>query len=186
MTKDVIRKARVCDAEEIADVHVKSWQETYQDLVPSSLLDSLSITERADWWREVLSTPEPPKGSAVFVAVESSDRIVGFGACGPQRSQKLIDLQMEGEFQAIYVRKDAQRRALGKKLMAAMAKCFLASGFKGGALWVLRDNRPARLFYEALNGNVVAEKKDQRSSEVVFFEVAYGWQDLPKLSQQSV
>ncbi len=185
MTKDVIREAYASDAEAIAGVHVRSWQETYQGIVPSSLLDNLSITDRANWWREVLNAPAPLRDLAAFVAVASTGSIVGFGACGRQRSQELVKLQFEGEFQAIYVLRDAQRRALGKRLMAEMAESLLAKGLQGGALWVLRDNHPARRFYEALNGSVVAEQEDQRSPEIVFRELAYGWNDLSRLNRLS-
>jgi len=185
MTKAIIRRACESDAEAIAGIHVRSWRETYQDLVPSSLLDNLSAANKANWWREVLSASAPPQNLSVFLAIDSANRVVGFGACGQQRSRELVDLNLEGEFQAIYVLKDAQRQKLGKRLMKAMAHRLSALGLRGGALWVLRDNHPARRFYEALNGEVVAEKEDQRSSDIVFHEVAYGWSDLSRLQRHS-
>jgi hypothetical protein len=50
-----VRSATTGDAEVIATVHVRSWQGAYVGLVPAEILDGLSVEERADMWRQVLS-----------------------------------------------------------------------------------------------------------------------------------
>jgi hypothetical protein len=52
-------------------------------------------------------------------------------------------------------------------------------GLFGFYLWVLKANR-ARLFYEALGGEVVGER-NERLGRHDFAEVAYGWHDLTHL-----
>ncbi|MEZ4741946.1 MAG: hypothetical protein R3B45_05785 [Bdellovibrionota bacterium] len=39
----LIRKARIEDAAEIANVHINSWREAYRGLLPESFLDFLRI-----------------------------------------------------------------------------------------------------------------------------------------------
>ena len=84
---------------------------------------------------------------------------------------------MDGEFQAIYVLRAAQRRGGGRGLMVAMAGDLVGRGFQRAALWVLEGNQPARAFYAALGGLVVARREDKRP-EGILEEVAYGWSSL--------
>ena len=182
MVAKIVRRASACDAEAIASVHVTSWQETYRDLMPSSILDGLSVEDRANRWRKALNDAPASGDLAVFVASTPENKIVGFGACGQQRSNELDSGQFDGEFQAIYILAAFQRLGLGKMLMIEMAQCLLRSGCNGGSLWVLRDNRHARRFYEGLDGRVVAERKEKRSQDVIFQEVAYGWSDLSTIA----
>jgi len=46
------------------------------------------------------------------------------------------------------------------------------------AVWVFARN-PARKFYKALGGKVIAEQEIERGGES-FVEIAYGWSDLSK------
>ena len=170
----VIRLASPPDAPGLAAMHVESWRETYPGLVPAAMLVSLSVDKRTAAWARILD--DPSSTTTVFVA-ETSDGIVGFGACGPQRTQALQAGGYDGEISAIYVLKAFQRRALGAGLLSTMASSMRTAGMKAASLWVLRDNVPARRFYERHGGQVIAEREDARP-EGVLFEVAYGWQDL--------
>ena len=46
---------------------------------------------------------------------------------------------------------------------------------------VLRDNHPARGFYEALGGRLIGSHVEMRN-DIAFHEVAYGWSDLADLA----
>ncbi|HSU04608.1 MAG TPA: hypothetical protein VLI93_03475 [Acetobacteraceae bacterium] len=48
------------------------------------------------------------------------------------------------------------------------------------SLWVAEDNIPARRFYAALGGQIVARRNAKRASWFIA-EVAYGWTDLARL-----
>jgi ribosomal protein S18 acetylase RimI-like enzyme len=170
----LIRRAASPDAPDLARMHVESWRETYPGLVPAVMLSSLSVDARTAAWSRILS--EPARATAVFVA-ELDGRIVAFGSCGPQRSEALRARRYDGEISTIYVLQAFQRRALGTRLLAAMASRLEASGFRAASLWVLRENAPARRFYERHGGQVIAEREDARP-EGTLLEVAYGWVDV--------
>lgn len=155
-------------------MHVASWRETYPGLIPAAMLSSLSVDARTATWGRILS--DPSGVTAVFVA-DLDGMIVGFGSCGPQRSEALKPRGYDGEISAIYLLRARQRQALGTRLMLAMASNMQARGMKGASLWVLRDNLPARRFYEHYGGQVIAEREDKRQDGILF-EVAYGWPDL--------
>jgi ribosomal protein S18 acetylase RimI-like enzyme len=194
MEEIAIRRAQAGDAAAIAVVHVAAWRETYAGLVPERMLSSLSVEERTRRWHRILTMPDPAMASAVFVAVGAARSVVGFGSCGRQRLADLVAAGFAGEFSALYVLAAHQRRGLGRRLMALMAEDLMAREVRGAALWVLRDNQPARRFYEALGAKVVGrrietvgehvrgERRAQGDDEL--HEVAYGWPDLAVLAHR--
>jgi ribosomal protein S18 acetylase RimI-like enzyme len=173
--------AAAAEAPDLAKMHVASWRETYPGLVPPALLAALSVAARTAAWSRILGAQ--PRATTVLVA-ELDGTIVGFGACGAQRAEALKVKGYDGEISALYVLRAFQRRALGTRLLGAMAASLEASGFGGASLWVLRDNGPARRFYERYGGRVIAEKQDVRP-EGVLLEVAYGWPDLTEILRRS-
>lgn len=174
-----IRPASLEDATDLATMHVASWLETYPGLLPPSMLTSLSVDKRAVMWKQVIGATPTPGSAKVYIALIDS-KIVGFGSCLSQRTQTLKDSGYDGEISAIYVLKAFQRRALGRSLLHAMASDLSGRGFTAVSLWVLRDNAPARRFYERYGAQVVAEREESRPDGALS-EVAYGWMKLAEL-----
>ncbi len=177
-----VRPAIVDDAQAIAEIHVQAWRETYAGLLPKSLLDGLSVERRAAWWGGLLDGTNNPGGTMAFIAVDARDDAVGFSSFGRQRDAELGAAGFDGEFEAIYLLDRSKRRGIGRRLIATMAVAMLTRGYRGAALWVLRENDPARRFYEALGAAIVGEREERRSGDVVMQEIAYGWPDLSSLS----
>lgn len=175
------RQANETDANAIGILHVASWRETYIGILPDKVLDRLSVEARSAMWRAVLGDSATWDGTNVFVAENGSD-IVGFGACGDQRSAELGKQGFDGEIGAIYVLGAQQRAGVGKHLMRLMARSLLGRGRKAASLWVVRENVRARAFYELLGGAPVGQKDDDLSGATVV-EIAYGWRDLGLLAR---
>ncbi|TCU18190.1 GNAT family N-acetyltransferase [Rhizobium sullae] len=165
-----IRVALPSDATAIATVHVASWKETYDGLMPEAILAGLSVTE--------LDQAEPNLGTT-FVA-EHDGSIVGFAHGADQRSPSLRDLGFTGEITGIYMLKSIQQQGIGTALMRATAEMLQARHYSAASLWVLRENTVARRFYDGLGGELVGEKEDRRGT-MTLVEVAYGWRDLSPL-----
>ena len=171
----LIREAHAVDAAAIARVHVDSWRTTYEGILPSDFLASLSYEEREQSWKESLSVP----GGKTFICVAEDDegRVVGFASGGPEREGNSV---YRGELYAIYVLERCQRRGVGRCLAAAVIRRLVEQGIDSMMLWVLADN-PSRGFYETLGGRRIREKTAEVGGiEVV--EVAYGWSNLRDLS----
>jgi ribosomal protein S18 acetylase RimI-like enzyme len=156
------REATSSDAAALGRLHVASWREAYAGILPDHLLNGFSVKERSAMWEAILNKSAASGGTAVFVA-EGAAEIVGFGACGSQRDAALRTIGFEGEVGAIYVRRSYQRACVGSSLMSLMSQRLLDQGWKAAALWVMRDNSPARKFYERLGGAVVGERSEDTS-----------------------
>jgi len=179
-----IRPATRADAPRIAATHVASWRESYVGLVPDAMLSSLSVEGRTAKWMRILGEPRIPAATDVYVA-ERGDEITGFGSCGAQRTGDLKDQGYDAEVSALYVLRASQRRGLGAGLLHALAVNVADRSFKGLGLWVLRENRPARRFYERYGGEIVGEREEVREDGTLA-EVAYGWADLQALVRATV
>ena len=166
-----IREATVQDAANIANVHVVSWRESYQGIVPQPYLDSLDVGVRTESWKSRLD-----QGVAtVFVAVLDG-QLCGFISGGKAR-ESIQDF--DGEFFAIYLLRAAKGRGIGRLLMRRLAETLLAEGLTKGLVWVLADN-PTRHFYEHLGAQEVARKMEPVGGADLL-EIAYGWQDIRAL-----
>ena len=180
MFRPDIRPARPFDAAGIARVHVASWRETYTGLLPEAMLASLDVDARREMWDSLLSELPSTSGTMAFV-VENDGEMVGFGACGNQRSPELEAAGYDGEIGAIYILNAARGCGSGRMLMQQMASSLFGLGKKGVALWVLADNHHARRFYGRLGGQVAGRREDQRP-QAILTEVAYGWRELRDLA----
>jgi ribosomal protein S18 acetylase RimI-like enzyme/SAM-dependent methyltransferase len=139
----VIRRATLEDARAIAEVHVRAWQQGYRGVVPEAHLQSLSVERREAAWRQALSQ----RMCEVWVAAEGS-AVAGWISVGDSRDAG-ADART-GELWAVYIDPARWRRGLGRALWRQAEAHLRAAGFTSVTLWVLRDNRPARQFYETL------------------------------------
>jgi SAM-dependent methyltransferase len=169
-----IREAKVNDAVAIAQVHVDSWRATYRGILPDAHLGRFSREARERTWRNILT--ESARREFVYVAVDATDAIVGFASGGPER---VGDPKNRAEIYAIYLLETFQRRGIGRRLCHAVAERLVEAGFDSMVIWVLEKN-PARGFYSALGGKVVAEKAIAVDG-VSLVEVGYGWEDVRAL-----
>jgi ribosomal protein S18 acetylase RimI-like enzyme len=171
-----LRIATPADAAGIAHVHRESWRTTYAGILPLDVIAAhAGRKSAADWERRLASGPER---EGTWIALRE-DRVVAFASCGPAR-HRLEGL--ESEIYTLYVLQDHQRSGLGRELVRACARHFVRGGEFGFYLWVLKANR-ARMFYEALGGQEIAEKTERLGLHS-FSEVAYAWHDLTALVAQ--
>ncbi len=169
-----MRAAGPADAAAIARVHRESWRTTYAGILPLEVIAREAGRKTEQSWRNWLENQD--RASATLVAELPGDGIVGFSFCGAARAG--IE-GLEAEIYALYVLQSHQRRGIGRELMRASARHFVRRGLFGFYLWVLKANR-ARLFYEAVGGEAVAEKTERLGGHA-FGEVAYAWHDLTQL-----
>lgn len=136
-----VRSAEPGDALQVAQVHVRSWQAGYRDLLPSSYLDGLRPEDRAGRYRFGGSSPDDP----TTIVVEDDGAIRGFATTGRAAD---VDGREVGELLALYVDPDCWRQGVGRRLLH-VARQRLADGLDQAILWVLAGNERAERFYRA-------------------------------------
>ena len=169
----VIFPAGPDDAEALAQVHVTSWRESYRGLIADSYLDRMSAPMHAARFHRALTHPGPHDAT---LAAAGREGLVGYAAGGPSRSHRAG----EAEIHTLYVRRAVQRAGLGRRLLIAMARVFADQGARSLMISTLRDNLPARGFYEHLGGQAETPRREPGPGGVVY-EVSYVWPDIRTL-----
>jgi ribosomal protein S18 acetylase RimI-like enzyme len=173
----LIREAVENDVEGIARVHVQGWRESYKDFLSPEALGGLSVEERMRMWQGAFAQPNPR--ARLLVADTEEREIVGFAYGGPIRREGVDVLGTEAEILAIYLLDKVKRQGVGRRLMRGVLDHLSQHGFRSAGLWVLKDNLPARRFYEALGGTAGAEQSfDLRGQTVA--EIAYRLELTPQ------
>jgi L-amino acid N-acyltransferase YncA len=167
-----IRAATVEDCDDIAEVHIDSWRESYRGLIPQPVLDALSIPDRKAAWQKIFAG----LGRYPVYVAEEERRVIGFAQGGACRGNAL---GQEMEVYAIYLLARGQHQGTGSKLLARIMTDFIADGKRSAGLWVMRDNAIARRFYEKSGASPVTERVVSRP-EYDRAEVGYAWSDLKR------
>jgi GNAT superfamily N-acetyltransferase len=175
-----IRSAIAGDARTIAALNLDCWRETYEGLVPAETMADLTLEERIAFWTAGLADADAARPS-VFLAIEAGAEAVGFASWRPHGLTLRGRLGRGAEISAIYLLRRAQRQGMGRALMGRMAQEMRASGINWATLQALRDNFPARRFYESLGGRRFGTETYWRGVP----QVAYGWRDLARLTNRA-
>jgi ribosomal protein S18 acetylase RimI-like enzyme len=165
----MVRKATLSDAKAIARVNVATWRSAYRDLLPGDFLGALTESNYAERWTRLIG-----EGSGRVFVAEDAKGIVGFASGGRERAG---EHGFAGELYAIYVLESAERRGHGRELVRAMAGALREMNLPDMIVWVLRDNAPARRFYERLGGKYVRSQPITIGTTTLE-EVSYGWRTL--------
>jgi GNAT superfamily N-acetyltransferase len=168
----LVRRAEPEDAAGIAKVHVTTWRTAYRGLLSDDFLASLDETAYTERWRRTLTAAR----DRVYVA-ENADGVIGFASGGKERAG---EDGYGGELYAIYVLREAQGHGHGRQLVQAVVGGLRELGLTDMIVWVLRDNVPARRFYERLGGTYVREQPITIGSSLLQ-EVSYGWPSLDRV-----
>jgi ribosomal protein S18 acetylase RimI-like enzyme len=162
-----LRRARPTDARAIAQVHVRTWQHAYRDLLPAEFLAGLSVDARESFWRSELDVI--PADRAPWLA-ESNGEVVGFASVGLSRDPDSIGTT--GELYCIYVLPECWDKGVGAELLSHAERDLSGHGYREATLWVLADNERARRFYEQAGWHRDGERID-RIGDIEMNEVRY-------------
>lgn len=163
------------DAEALALVHVSAWRATYRGLLPDAYLARMSEAAHARRFARALLYPGPDD---VILTLADRRGILGYAQGGPSRRR----IPGEAEIATLYLVRAAQGRGLGRRLLSAMARALAARGATSLVISVLRDNFPARGFYEHLGGEAEAPRLEAGPAGVTLYEVAYRWAEIGTLT----
>ena len=149
-----IREAFQSDCDGIGKVYFESWKIAYQNLLPQTYLDSLTVENCT-----------PDKVSENDIVLVGHDNVLGVCHISQARSR---DKKVWGEIVAIYLLPEIWRNGAGSELLQYSLGKLKKNRFKNICLWVLKDNIKARKFYEK-NGFQLS--RNERDVEIAGCEV---------------
>jgi GNAT superfamily N-acetyltransferase len=168
----MIRAATLADAEPIARVHVQSWEETYRGKLPDHTLDVRPLPVRIRQWREWLSDDRR------FTIVHVRDgRVDAFASAFPSDEEPGYAVLLS----TLYVLKQAQRGGVARALLRDLATRLTRNGMNSMWLLTLRDDNPARGFYERVGARFLREQPAPAVLGEGVMDVVYGFPDIATL-----
>ena len=141
-----IRPARLSDVKAIAEVHIRSWNETYAGLIPDDFLKAISLSSKIVQWTTSVELALKHHANSQVLVAEKSGKIVGFSSFGKSRG-KIPGYS--AEVYAIYMLKKFHGQGVGKRLMEESIQWSRDQGLQNMGLWVLEGN-PTLQFYERM------------------------------------
>lgn len=164
-----IRAAITQDWEPIVSIRIEGWKESYKGIIDQTYLDAMvytdeSVSRRREFFRS--------NKSMKCLVAELGDKIIGFVDLGPSREPDLG----KGEIYAIYLLDEYKRRGIGGALWRAAIECLQNQKLTPFIVWGLRDNLPARRFYEKMGGTLLAKKESDIGGRL-YPEVCYQFQE---------
>jgi ribosomal protein S18 acetylase RimI-like enzyme len=163
-----VRDATADDAEALAHVEVTTWQASYAEILPRSLLASMSVARSRARWVRMLGLSG--RGRRVSLVTELEGAVVAFASGGTSDDDRarMASLDM------LYVLPGFQRFGIGAELLHDFSLRMSDRGVT--ALWVdvLAKNVAARRFYRRHGGIELSRTWSYlRTTPIVV--VAYGW-----------
>jgi GNAT superfamily N-acetyltransferase len=141
-----VRPARADDLAEIARIHVETWRHGYRDILPSEVLDGLSVEAATSAWGDAVTAPPSPRHH-VLVALEASWR-VGFVAVIPADDLEPEDPDplTTASVGPLLVEPRWERRGHGSRLLAAAIDHARIDGMTRAIAWLPERDTASREF----------------------------------------
>jgi GNAT superfamily N-acetyltransferase len=170
-----IREAGIADAGAIAQLHARSWQNTYRGILSDDFLAGPVLPNRLALWNSRFFGPQP--AGQIIVVDDCGGEIQGF-ACAfcdadPEWGTLLDNL---------HVVPNLKGKGLGRRLMSEIAQHVLKdSTCLRLHLWAYEKNLEARRFYERLGGQNTALVNEPAPDGAQLNAVRYSWSDVSAL-----
>lgn len=158
----VFRDAVGTDIPALAELHVTTWNATY------NTTRGPTVATRRWQWEQVFAKND--RRDFVLVLEDGNPRLIGFTWGRPHQGA------FEGELSKIYLRWEYHGLGLGRRMMSETARRFLARGIHSFILFAELSN-PTLGFYDRLGGERLLDDRGQ-------FTGAYGWRDLRILANE--
>jgi len=158
----MIRLAVLGDAQQIAEVHVQSWNETYTGMIKQEIIDRADIEKRVQLWQQIFSHQDHH-----VLVYEQDGQIVGFLSGYFNTTHNIAEID------AFYLLKKIQKQGVGREIFERFYQYAHAKHYQFIRLGVINKN-PSRHFYEKLGGNVLGEEILSDYGDGIT-EVSYQW-----------
>lgn len=137
----VITAATAADADQLAEIQNRGWQDAYASLLPAAFYDEEALERRRTHWLRTLTTPLSNDVHLAVARPAPGLAPVGFAWAGPARDEAA---PASLELFALYILSDWY----GSGIAAALTNEVL--GNDATSLWVADPNPRAQAFYRKI------------------------------------
>lgn len=160
-----IRTATNDDIKNLAILKQKVWDETYRGIYSDRIIDNFDYKKAEEDFQNLINNEQ-----ISFYVVESNKELVGYMDVGvPIR--KFDDY--EQEIGLLYLRKDFQKKGIGKELFILGYNEIKNNGYNKFFISCNKYNINARKFYEKMGGQLVVEDDDNENKRIVQVKYHY-------------
>jgi ribosomal protein S18 acetylase RimI-like enzyme len=172
------RRATIDDARIIAETHCASWLTTYPGLIADHVIvERTNVEKRAQGWHKILREGN----SGVWLAHDDQTPCLGLCSFDALRSK---EVEADGQITALYLLQSAQRKGIGRALIAISMEQMIARNYESACVEVLKEN-PAEKFYLAMGGKLACTAHVQEFG-VEIVESVYVWTNLAQAMKTHV
>ena len=154
MDKNItIRLAVPDDAPDMAEVHMRSWEAAYKDIIPADYIREKN-TESPALWEKILNG-----ANTTQYIIKKDGKTAGMLGMGKSRDDDVSDGTYE--LMGLYLLPEYFRQGIGTQAMEFAFGKARSLDMKIITVWLLEDNFNAKMFYEKF-GFVADGKSNER------------------------
>lgn len=151
MENIIIRNIKKEDIPQVVDIQILGWQTAYKGIIDDSYLNSMNREERIE-----LRNKDFDQGG--FIVAESNNEIVGFSRYVNNNFFSPKTPEVDCELTALYTKPNLKGCGIGTKMFQYVLNEFKKQNKTKMIIWCLKENYPARKFYEKMGGKIIGEK----------------------------
>lgn len=157
-----IQKVRAGDEQILAYIQTESWKSAFINILDKEVLERCTDLERVTSMYRRLLTQDA--GNGYILKVENKPHCIAWWDKSRQK-----DMPGYAELICIHSLPDNRRKGYGSRMMDRVLSDMAQAGYSKVMLWVFRENRSARKFYEA-NGFFT---EGRQKPDIVPVEICY-------------
>ncbi|WML50230.1 GNAT family N-acetyltransferase [Neobacillus sp. PS3-34] len=165
----VVRRAKLIDVKQMANVYVSSWKSTYRGIFSDKFLDSLTPESRYEQWRKNIEEKDN-----IVLVLEKDNELVGLAVGAGVKVGEYPGY--DGDVTAIYFEKHNQGKGYGKQLLNGLFEMFKEErGYTNSIVKVVADNE-SRYFYEKMGAKLIDEQPLEEGKTTML--LTYAWNKI--------
>lgn len=147
-----IRKAIYSDCKKLSLLKREIWETTYRGIYPDEKIDNYNYIKNEKKFKNFIDDPN----QQLYVATINNEIIAYIEFGKPFRQFE----NYEQEIGLFYIKKDYQRRGIGKKLFELAFNYIKNTGVNNFFISCHKYNFNAQKFYKKMGGNIIKIDKD--------------------------
>ncbi|MBQ6487828.1 MAG: GNAT family N-acetyltransferase [Solobacterium sp.] len=158
----IIRKVRQGDADTLAYIQTESWKAAFSDILDAETLRKCTNIDRAAAMYQNLLIEN--KGNGYILLADGKPHCIAYWDAAR-------DAEFAGKAELICIHSlpDNWHKGYGSQMMDRVLEDIMKAGYSEVVLWVFRDNKRARAFYEAKGFSFTNISKPAFDTEEVLY-----------------